>query len=308
MTARKPSPFLNRETSWLEFNRRVLEEAQDPDNPLLERVRFFCIFHSNLDEFFMVRVASLQHLIEEGYNNPDPSGLTPYQQLEEVLFRVRELYETSSRLYLEELIPALAKEGVHIRALDEMKPSQRDYLDEYFRKEVYPILTPVAVDDTHPFPRLPGLTSILAVLLEPTKKKGTEPCMAVVQVPGRLPGLLKLPDSGALELCWMNDVIRRRLSDLFPGYRILEAAGFRLARDSELELDEESKFDYVGMLESELKKRQRAQPIRLEYETMSTEFLGRIQKALDIRDSSLIPAKAPLDPRPLLYIIDMPEY
>jgi polyphosphate kinase len=308
MTARKPSAFLNRETSWLEFNRRVLEEAQDPRNPLMERLRFFCIFHSNLDEFFMVRVASLQHQIEQGDNNPDPSGLTPYQQLETVLSHVRELYDAGSRLYCETLLPALAKENVHILALDELSPAQGQYLDEYFEKEAYPILTPVAVDETHPFPRLPGLTSNLAVLLTPVKARETEPCLAVVQVPGRIPGLLKLPDGGTLELCWMYDVIRRRLSDLFPGYRILEVAGFRLARDSELEMDEESKFDYVGMLESELKKRQRAQPIHLEYEAMSADLLCRIQKALEIRESSLISAKAPLDPRPLLSIVDMPEY
>jgi polyphosphate kinase len=308
MTARKPSVYLNRETSWIEFNRRVLEEARDPRNPLLERLRFFCIFHSNLDEFYMVRIASLQHLMDEGDNNPDPSGLTPYQQLEAALSCARELCDISSRLYCEELIPALAKENVWIRTPGQIKPAQEKYLDEYFEKEIYPILTPVAVDDTHPFPWLPGLTSNLAVLLESTKKKGAESSFAVVPVPARIPGIIRLPDGGALEMCWLNDVIRQRLSNLFPGYRILEAAGFRLARDSELELDEESPYDYVGMLQTELKKRQRAQPIRLEYESMSTELLGRIQKVLEVRDSALIPAKEPLDPRPLLSIVDLPGY
>ena len=308
MTPIKPNPFLNREISWLEFNRRVLEEAQDPLNPLLERLRFFCIFRSNLDEFFMVRVASLQHLIEQGDNNPDPSGLTPYQQLEAVLDRVREICDAGSRLYCEDLVPALAKEKVCLRAPDEIKPAQEHYLNEYFEKEVVPILTPVAVDDTHPFPHLPGLNSHLAILLESKKKKGPDPCLAVVQMPARIPGLLRLPDSGGLELCWLNDVIRQRVSALFPGYRILEAAGFRLARDSELDLDEESKYDYVGMLETELKKRRRAQPIRLEYEPMSAELLGRIRKALDVNEAALFPVKGPLDPRPLVSIADMPGY
>jgi polyphosphate kinase len=308
MTARKPSIYLNRETSWIEFNRRVLEEAQDPRNPLLERLRFFCIFHSNLDEFFMVRIASLQHLMDEGDNNPDPSGLTPYQQIEAALSSVRELYDISSRLYCDELLPALAKENVWIRTPDQIKPAQEKYLDEYFEKEIYPILTPVAVDDTHPFPWLPGLTSNLAVLLESMKKKGAELRFAVVPVPARIPGIIRLPDGGVLEMCWLNDIIRRRLASVFPGYRILEVAGFRLARDSELDLDEESPYDYVGMLQSELKKRQRAQPIRLEYESMSTELLGRIQKVLEVRDSALIPAKGPLDPRPLLSIVDTPGY
>ena len=308
MSARKGSEFLNRETSWLEFNRRVIEEAQDPQNPLLERVRFFCIFHSNLDEFFMVRVASLQHLIDRGDNNLDPSGLTPYQQLELALSRARELYDVSRKLYWEELVPALAKEDIYIRTPDQLKPAQEKYLDEYFEKEIYPVLTPVAVDDSHPFPWLPGLTSNIAVLLEPEKKRDPESRLAVVRLPGGLPGLFRLPDGGALEMCWLNDAVRRRLSSLFSGYRILEVAAFRLARDSELELDDEDRYDYVGMLESELKKRQRAKPIRLEYEPMSPELLGRIRKAMEARDSALFPAKGPLDPRPLMSIVEMPGY
>jgi polyphosphate kinase len=308
MSTRKPSVFLNREISWLEFNCRVLEEAKDPGNPLLERLRFFCIFHSNLDEFFMVRVASLQNLIEQGDNNPDPSGLTPYQQLELVLSHVRELYDASCKLYWEELIPALAREDIHIHAPGQVNPAQEKYLDEYYEKEIYPVLTPIAVDDSHPFPWLPGLTSNLAVLFESEKKRGTEPRLAIVQIPGRLPGLLRLPDGGTLEMYWLTDAVRSRLSSLFPGHRILEVAGFRLARDSELELDDEDRYNFVGMLESELKKRQRAKPIRLEHESMSPEILGRVQKSLEVGDAALFPAKGPLDSRPLFSIADMPGY
>ncbi len=308
MSARTPNLFLNRETSWIEFNLRVLEEAQDLRNPLLERLRFFCIFQSNLDEFFMVRIASLQHLIKQGDNKPDPSGLTPHQQLEMALSRVREIYDASYKLYCNKLIPALAKEGIHILAPDQLKPDQEKYLDEYYEKEIYPILTPVAADDAHPFPWLPGLTSNLAVLLQPEAKDSSEPRLAIIQIPGGLPGLFKLPGSEELEMCWLNDVVRKRLTDLFPGYRILEVAGFRLARDSELELDDEGRHDYVGMLETELKKRQRAQPIRLEHESMSPELLGRIQKEIGIRDSNLFYTSGPLDPRPLLSIVDLQGY
>jgi polyphosphate kinase len=307
MSARANS-FLNRETSWLEFNRRVLEEAQDRRNPLLERLRFFCIFHSNLDEFFMVRVASLQHLIEQGDNNPDPSGLTPHQQLEQVLLIVRELYDASFALYCGELIPGLANQDIFIRTLDQLKPTQEKYLDEYFEKEIYPVLTPIAVDESHPFPRLPSLALNLAVLLQSETEKDREASLAVVQVPGALPGLFKLPDGGALEMCWLQDTVRKRLSNLFSGHRIVEVAGIRLTRDSELDLDDDDKFDYVGMLQSELKKRRRAKPIRLEHEPMSPEFLKRIQKALTVSDSALFPAQGPLDPRPLLSIVDMPGF
>jgi polyphosphate kinase len=308
MTARTPSSFLNRETSWLQFNRRVLEEAQDRKNPLLERLRFFCIFHSNLDEFFMVRVASLQNLIEQEDNNPDPSGLTPHQQLERVLSIVRELYDASFALYIGELIPALAKQNIFIRTLDKIKPAQEKYLDEYFEKAVYPVLTPVAIDETHPVPRLSGLCVNLAVLLESETDKIPEPRIAVVEIPNSLPGLFKLPDGETLEMCWLHDAVRRRVSALFPGYRIQEVAGIRLTRDSELEVDDDARYDYVGMLELELKKRRRAKPIRLEHEPMSPEFLKRIQKALAVTDSALFEAKGPLDPRPLAALVDMPGY
>ena len=308
MSTRRAVNYLNRETSWLEFNRRVLEEAQDSRNPLLERLRFYCIFRSNLDEFFMVRVASLQHLIEAGDNQPDPSGLTPSEQLEAIFSRVREDYDASSALYCNELVPALEKENIYFRTLDQLKPENAKHLDEYFDNEIYPVLTPVAVDDSHPLPWLPGLAFNLAVLLESEKKKSEDRRLAVVQVPGRLPGLLRLPDGGTLELCWLSDAVRRRLSSLFTGYRILEVAGFRLTRDSELDMDEDGRYDYVGMLESELKKRRRAKPIRLEHDAMSPEFLGKIQKALGVPDDALFLAKGPLDPRPLSAIADMPGY
>ncbi|HTY62241.1 MAG TPA: polyphosphate kinase 1 [Acidobacteriota bacterium] len=308
MSSRKTGSYLNREISWLQFNRRVLEEAQDARNPLLERLRFYCIFRSNLDEFFMVRVASLQHLIEGGDNQPDPSGLTPSEQLAAIVSRVREDCDAAGALYCGELLPALEKENIFIRTLDQLKPENAKYLDEYFEKEIYPILTPIAVDDSHPLPWLPALAFNLAVLLEPENKKSEELRLAIVQVPGRLPGLFRLQDGGTLELCWLNDAVRRRLSNLFTGYRILEVAGFRLTRDSEMDMDDDGRDDYVGMLESELKKRRRAKPIRLEHEAMSPEFLARIQKAFSVPDEELFPAKGPLDPRPLFSLADMPGY
>ncbi len=300
--------FINREASWLEFNGRVLEEAQDPGNPLLERLRFYCIFYSNLDEFFMVRVASLRHLIEQGDNNPDPSGLTPRQQLDLISSRVRDFYEISFDLYSKELIPALAREAIFIRTLDQINPAQEKYLDEFFDRAIYPVLTPIAIDESHSSTWIPGLTSNLAVLLRPENRKEMELRMAVVQIPGMLPGLVRLPNDEAMEMLWLNDAVRRRISSLFPGYSVLETAGFRIARDSELELDDETRSDYIGILESELKKRQRAKPIRLEHETMSQELLQRIQQFLDVKDSALIPTQGPLDPKPLLSIVDMPGY
>jgi polyphosphate kinase len=234
--------------------------------------------------------------------------LTPRQQLEQVLSVVRELYDASFKLYSSELIPGLAKQNIFIRSLDQLNPSQEKYLDEYFEKEIYPVLTPIAVDESHSFPRLPGLTLNLAVLLVSETDNRPEPSLAVVEVPGSIPGLFKLPDGGSLEMCWLQDAVRKRLAILFSGYRILEVAGIRLTRDSELELDPDDRDDYVGMLETELKKRRKARPIRLEHEPMSPEFLKKIQNALSVGDPFLFSAKGPLDPRPLFSIVDMPGH
>ncbi len=309
MKGRAQQLYLNRELSWLEFNRRVLEEAQDAGNPLLERVRFFCIFNSNLDEFFMVRVASLLRKVREGDNESDPSGLTPYLQLEQIFSRVRELQNAACALYLETLLPALANEKIRILALEELTAAQQKYVDDYFDREISPVLTPIAIGQERPFPRLVGLAFNLGALLASERNPEAGPILAVVQVPGRLPGLCRLPDTGALELCWLNDVIRRRLFTLFPGYRVTEAAGFRLARDSEVEFDDEGQLDYVGMLESELKNRRKARPISVEYEAqMSPALLASLRQGLGVNESSIFPVRGPLDARPLLSVVDMPGF
>lgn len=305
MSTQQPSDYLNREMSWLEFNARVLEEAQDSETPLLERLRFFSIFHSNLDEFFMVRVASLQHLVKLGENNPDPCGLTPRQQLKKIFVRVRTLYETSYSLYTDELLPALAAEKIHILSTEQLSPGQMKFLDEYFEKEIYPVVTPIAIDPRHPFPRLPGLIVNLAVLLKPENNPEEKPGLAIVQVPGKPPGLLRIPDGPGLEMCWMKDAVRRNVPRLFPGYSIQEIAAFRLTRDAELEVDDEGRSDFVGMLESELKKRKKAKPIRVEHEAMSAQLLGRLQEALEVPDESLFPCSGPLDPKPFFSLSDM---
>jgi polyphosphate kinase len=310
MSPRSANPFLNREASWLEFNSRVLEEARDPKNPLLERLRFFCIFFSNLDEFFMVRVASVLRRIHEGHHKPDPAGFTPFQELEFIDARVRELEETAHRLYAEELLPALGREKIRILPLQELTSAQQKFLDSYFETEIYPVLTPIAIDETIAFPRLVALAFNLAVLLRPEKaEEGKETKLAVVQVPGRMPGLCRLPETSGIALSWLSDLVRSKVAVLFSGYRVVEVAGFRLALDSELELDDEGGDDYVRMLEVELKKRRKARPIRVEYEEgMSAGLLARIEAGLDITRSVLFAIRRPLDPRPLFSLVDMPGF
>jgi polyphosphate kinase len=309
MSKDTPAYFFNRELSWLEFNRRVLEEAQDSSNPLLERLRFYCIFHSNLDEFFMVRVASVFRQIEDEDHNPDDSGLTPRRQLEELLKQVRALQEASSRLYQQELLPALDREQLQILAAGDMSPTQRKHLDWYFENEVYPVLTPIAIDETGIFPHMPNLALILAVRLRPAGKPDTGQRLAIVHVPGRLPGLTRLPDSGGPLFCWLTDVIKERLPALFLGYEILEVAAFRLTRDAQIELDDEGWHDYMSMLESELRRRRSGRPMRLQHDVpISAELLQGIRRGLDVEDEWLMPVRGPLDPRPLLSLADLPGY
>jgi polyphosphate kinase len=300
--------FLNREMSWLDFNSRVLEEAQESSTPLLERLRFYCIFHSNLDEFFMVRVASLLQSIRDGDTKPDQAGLSPFQQLERILDRARSLEEASFELYSKKLLPSLAKQGIHILSMEELQVPQQTYLDGYFEREIYPILTPVAVRLFPAFPRLAGLSLNVAVHLAPeTGEEPAERLLAVVPVPGKLPGLVRVPEGDGIRMVWLTDVIRKRLASLFPGYRVLESGTFRLTRDSELEFDDEGRYDFVRMLETELKKRRMAQPVRMEYdEAMTPGLLLRVQEALATKDSSLVPVRRPLEPKPLLSIVELP--
>jgi polyphosphate kinase len=300
--------YLDREMSWLDFNSRVLEEAQDSSTPLLERLRFYCIFHSNLDEFFMVRVASLLQSIRQGEPKRDQAGLTPFQQLERVLERVRLLEEMSFELYAKKLSPNLAKNGIHLLSPDEIQPAQKAYLDGYFEKEIYPVLTPVAVRLFPEFPWLAGLGLNLAVSLATGKgEHPEEPLLAVVPVPGKIPGLVRVPDGDGIRMIWLTDVIRRRLPALFPGCQILESGIFRLTRDSELELDDEGRYDFVRMLESELKKRRLAQPVRVEFEAdMTAGLMGGIRDALAVKESDTIAVRRPLDPKSLLALVDLP--
>ncbi len=307
MSARPQGLFLNREISWLEFNARVLQEAQDAKTPLMERIRFLCIFHCNLDEFFMVRVASLHRKLQEGDKRPDSAGLEPEKQLELIGARVRELRDASSKLWEEKLLPTLAKEKIRILKTDELSPAHLAYVDVFFDREVYPILTPVAVNEANPFPRLPGLAVHLAVLLEHESGGDQERRVALVQIPGRLTGICRLPDGEAIEVCWLRDVVRRNAAKLFPGYRVLEASAFRITRDAEVELDDEGQQDYVRMLEFELKKRRNAQPIRVEYEEgMSERLLSLLERGLDVDKRRLMAVSGPLDPRPLLSLVDLP--
>ncbi|HUG54834.1 MAG TPA: RNA degradosome polyphosphate kinase, partial [Vicinamibacteria bacterium] len=226
---KEPELFLNRELSWLEFNHRVLEEAMDPGTPLLDRLKFAIIVATNLDEFFMVRVAALKHAVEEGETDPDLAGLRPREQLIVVAERAHEMVERLGRTLTEEILPPLSERGIRFVAYKDLEEPQRAFLSRYFTAEVLPALTPLAIDVSRPFPQLANLSLNLAILLAP-HEGSDEPRLAVVQVPAGLRRLVRPVGGDGNTYVLLEEIIRAELSALFPGQTVLEAYAFRIAR------------------------------------------------------------------------------
>jgi polyphosphate kinase len=276
---RAPELFFNRELSWLAFNERVFEEAADRSNPLLERVKFAAIVASNLDEFFMVRVARLRNAIDEGDSQPDASGLTPSQQHAKVSARA---HDDAARLYdlvTGDLLPALAASGIRIVAPADLDDVRRGALAAYFRDDVLPVLTPLAVDTSRPFPMLSSLSVNLALRLAPVED-GEPERIAVVQVPSGLPRLVRVAGGEAVTFAVLDDVIRDGLDSLFPGQAVVETAAFRLTRDAELELDDEGGQSYVEALEEELRRRRKSDVVRLEIDGSASDSMAALLSGL----------------------------
>src|SRR5262245_1819527 len=303
---KEPELFVNRELSWLAFNSRVLEEAVDPTTPLLDRLRFAIITSTNLDEFFMVRVAALKHAVTEGDNEPDSAGLRPRQQLQLIAERAHEMQEALGKTLSEQILPALAEHGVRVVPLSALEDVQRTSLARYFRTEVLPALTPLATDASRPFPRLANLTLNLALRLAPAEG-AEEPRLAVVQVPGGLRRLVRPVGGEGSTYVLLEEVIRAELGELFPGQQVLESAAFRIARDAELELDDEGGRPYLEALEEELKKRRRGHVVRLEVETAASDtLLALLIERLEIEVTDVYRVSGPLDMRALQPLVEIP--
>jgi len=303
---KQPELFLNRELSWLEFDARVLEEAIDPETPLLERLRFACIAAANLDEFFMVRVAALKQAVEDGDNVADNAGLTPYQQLERISERAHAIVDQISAAVSGDILPALAQRGLRIARLGDLDAEQRAATTHFFRDQVLPALTPLAIDASRPFPMLANLSLNLAVQLAP-RPDDDGPRLAMVQVPGRVPRLVRVPTTEGTTWVWLEDVIRSELATLFPGQAIVDVAAFRIARDAEMELDDEGGSDYVAALEEELRKRRRGHAVRLEIEAGASDtLLALLVGRLEVGPADVYRISGPLDLRALVALIDLP--
>ncbi|HEU4807687.1 MAG TPA: RNA degradosome polyphosphate kinase, partial [Homoserinimonas sp.] len=301
--------YLDRELSWLAFNTRVLELAEDDTVPLLERCNFLAIFASNLDEFFMVRVAGLKRRILTGIAVPTNTGRAPQDVLQDISDKAHELQERHALVFRDVVKPALDESGIHIESWIDLDDADRQRIDEIFSTQIFPVLTPLAVDPAHPFPYISGLSLNLSVRVRNPKTSKVQ--FARVKVPTNLPRLVQLPDDerGLLRFIPLEDLVSNHLGELFPGMDILEHHEFRVTRNEDVEIEEDESENLVQSLERELLRRRFGPPIRLEItDDMDDVTLGLLVRELGITEQEVYRLPAPLDLSGLyeVYRIDRP--
>jgi polyphosphate kinase len=257
--------YFNRDESWIDFNRRVLEEAQDGSNPLLERVKFLAITASNLDEFFEVRVAGILQRIEDGYNEPGPDLMTPQQILDSLAQKTHAFVRDQYTCWNKQLLPALAKAGIRMRAWEDLDEDQRKFAIAFYQSEVDPLLTPITIDPAHPFPHVLNKALCLALLLHRKRKSASTQVLGVVTVPRALPRLVALPSApGCFDYIFLHELIESQATAMYRGYEFLSRAAFRVTRNSNLYLQEEEARSLLESVRSELHNRRKGDAVRLE--------------------------------------------
>ena len=297
----KPEYFGNRELSWLKFNDRVLSEARDKSLPLFERLKFLSITASNLDEFFMVRVASLKDQVHAGYSKTDIAGLTAKEQLKEISAQTHDLVHMQYTTLNRSLLPALAKSGMHLVVEHELlNKEQEEFVDRYFEDNVYPVLTPMAMDSSRPFPLIRNKTlNIGALISKKDKKKGKEQLeFATVQVPSVLPRVVQIPSAkkGDTTVILLEEIIERNIEKLFLSYDVVCAHPYRIMRNADLTIDEDEAEDLLVEIQKQLKKRQWGEVIRLEVQEKMDERLLKILKTeFEIKEDDIFEISGPLD-------------
>src|SRR6516225_2500565 len=287
--------LFNRELGWIEFNARVLEEGLDKALPLLERLKFLSIFSTNLDEFFMVRVAGLQEQADTDPNSLSPDGLTPANQLKRISDRLRPLLKLQTDCLLNDILPGLQKLGVRLVEPDELSDEERQGLERFFAERVFPILTPLAVDPGHPFPYISNISLNLGILLKPMNGSSNgETRFARVKIPGNVPRLVRVDDTRQFVL--LEHLVSEHIHSLFPKCVILECQPFRITRDADVEIEEDEAEDLLKSVQQTLRQRRFGFGVRLEVaSSMSAGMIDLLQRSLQLSDQDVYSIDGPLN-------------
>src|ERR1700680_2037517 len=290
-----PAYYLNRDTSWLAFNRRVLEEAEDENNPELERLKFLAISASNLDEFFEIRVAAMVQQIEDGYNEAGPDGVTLVERRDALARLTHEFVDDQYECWNSRLRPALGENGIRVLSLHELDPAAQRFVEQYCEKELDPLLTPVTVDPAHPFPRVIN-KALCLVLLLPRRRRSALAYMGVVAVPRALPRLVRLPSEGSSDFIFLADLVAYHAVRMYRGYDIVSAAPFRVTRNSNLYLQEEEARSLLESVRAELHNRRKGDAVRLEIEAdADPEIIERLKTVFELEAWQVFPVKGPVN-------------
>jgi len=292
----KSEYFLNRELSWIEFNKRVLEEAKDKSQPLLERVKFLSIFSTNLDEFFMIRVAGLKRQVKSNVNELTTDGMSAQEQRDVIYETLTPLVEEQYTLYNEDIIPGLLQSDVRIFKYDELDEEQRKSVDNYFEDEIFPVLTPLAIDNVHPFPNLINRSIALAILLDDPDTKEVEEKVCVVQIPNNISRFYSINPENQNSYILLEDIIKANAEKLFTGMNAIDCFAFRITRNADLELEEEEAADLLTLIEEEVKKRRLGILVRLEVDKkMPDKLLNFLRNALGAENNEIYKMDGPLN-------------
>ena len=296
--------YLNREISWLEFNSRVLEEAEDTGHPLLERLKFLAIFSTNLDEFFMIRVAGLMEQRDQGVTELSADGMTPSEQLQEIRSRLIPLYKRQSKIYRTDVLPALADEGIEIHRFDDITDDERSMLERDFVENIMPVLTPLALDPAHPFPRLLNRSLNIGFVLFDTTDGEEEMRIGVLQLPSALPRLVQLKRQSGFHFVPLEDIIRAHAGILFPGLRLSESHAFRVTRDAEIDIAEDEANDLITAVAEGIRQRRwGTDAVRLEVGPDMPKFLEDVLvKSLSISSAEVYRVDIPLNLQDLMVL------
>lgn len=311
-----PKNFINRDLSWVEFNRRVLEEALNPELPLLEKIKFLSIFHSNLDEFYMIRISGLKEQVAANVLEPTIDGLTPIEQLRKIEQKIKPMLEQSMELWKNVIVPQLNENGVHILEYSQLSEGEKELLTNYFKKEIFPILTPLAFDPGRPFPYISNLSLNFAILI--TRPNG-ENHFARLKIPNTLPRFLpvdkifepnkKNQTNGqfSAKFVWIGDFIKDNLNLLFPGMEVLEAHRFRITRDTDIELQEDEADDLLRVIEENIRQRRFGTVVRLEVAHMMPDFMiETLMENLEITRDDIHIIDGPLALSDVIQLYDLP--